>query len=370
MSVEVESPEPRIAIIRTSDRTTFKRCRRKWGISSHFHRNRTESESAEYLWLGTGGHFALEDWYGYNNYGHPVEAFRAYCHAQKVYANQHAQYRLPESYDEQVELGEALLNYYVDYWLEGRDPLETLWVDGVPQVEVQCTARLPYSNEHYDEVYYQATFDRVVVVDNELWVLDYKFYNRDWTPNMDFDAQMSAYIWLAQSLYQDLGMPVRGAIVQKHFKKVPKQPRILKDGSLSGDKSQATTHRLYREAMINMYGEVANAPIKCQETLSALALKETENRDDYIARDKTERTQAQIESTGEQILMELPEMLNPHIALYKNDTKDCSYDCSFRDICLMMDDKVDWENYLETMTINRTEDRKSWRMHLPLPQPV
>src|SRR5690606_20795419 len=178
----------RVAIIRTSDRIAFKRCRRKWSLTSHLRHNRVHTESASHLWLGSGCHYALEDYHGYNFYKHPAEAFRAYVAAWKKHAQQ-TRFQLPPDIDELIALGESLMDYYT-IWLQNRDPLQTLWVDGVPQVEVKVLIELPFESPHYDKVLYQAELDRVVVIDDELWVVDYKFYNRDWTPDPDYDPQM------------------------------------------------------------------------------------------------------------------------------------------------------------------------------------
>lgn len=351
-----------IAIIRTSDRISFKRCRRKWSWTSHLQLNRDTSEAASYLWLGTGCHYALQDFHGWNYYKSPVEAFRAYVHAQREWVKRNPHRKLPMAWTEQAELGEALMEYYL-IWLQGRDPLQTYWHNGVPQCEVKCSIQLPFSNEHYDEVYYQATLDRVVIdSDGNLWVQDYKFYNRDWTPQPDFDAQMSAYIWIASLMYD---RPVVGAILQKHFKKVPEPPRILASGKLSSDKNQNTSAPMYKERLIQMYGAVENAPLSNRQCYEALLLSEDIERDDFIRRDRTRRNENQIAATYAQIMMELPEMLNPELPLYKNDTKDCSWDCAFNDICQMMDQGLDWESTLLDTTVNRDAEDESWQQHLP-----
>ncbi len=312
--------------------------------------------------MGTGGHYALEDYHGYNYYKHPVEAFRAYNQAYRLHIQKTPNLVLPEEIDEQLELGEAILEYYL-LWLKNRDPLETLWVDGKPQCEIKGSIPLPQlANEHYDEVYYQFTLDRVVVIEGELWVLDYKFYNRDWVTAPEFDSQMSAYIWAASCLYD---RPVAGAILEKHFKKIPKDPRILRNGDLSGAKDQDTTYHQYREVMIDMYGSVDKSPPNCRETLTVLAAKEGPESDGFIQRMRTTRTEIEIGSIGAQIMMEGADMLNKDLPLYKNDTKDCSWDCGFSDICLMMDQGHDWEGALELLTVDRNQGDDGWRDNLP-----
>src|SRR5690348_13460937 len=91
------------AHIRTSDRYTFRRCRRKWGWSSHLHNNLEPSSTQEHFWFGSAMHWALEDFHGYNRYGSPVEAFRAYHDAWL--RNAQLRKMLPDNHTELLELG-------------------------------------------------------------------------------------------------------------------------------------------------------------------------------------------------------------------------------------------------------------------------
>lgn len=356
------------AVIRTSDRIAFKRCRRKWDFASGLRQNLTPSQGPNYFWIGTGGHFALEDYHGYNNYGHPAEAFRAYVEAWRQYSSK-SRMQMPDDWKEQAELGTALLDYYM-LWLQERDPLPTHWVDGIPQVEVKAEIALPMEyfspeiQDMYDEgVFYQCTLDRVVNVDGELWLQDYKFYKQFSQAMLEFDTQMSAYIWCGHVMYPDA--PIAGAILQEHKKDLPNPPRILQSGDISVAKNQKTTHRLYRQGLIDMYGEVNNAPSANIGLLNHLAGIESKDRDAFIRRSWSVRTPEQAVSTGQKILMEAEDMLNPNIPLYTNETKDCSWDCSFQDVCIMMDRNDNWEDVLRETTVSRIDETDDWREYLP-----
>lgn len=310
----------------------------------------------------------MEDYHGYNNYGHPAEAFKAYVDAWKRYS-QKTRHQMPDDWKEQAELGVALMDYYL-VWLEGREPLDTLWVDGIPQVEVKVEIQLPHEyfpphiQDHYDEgIFYQATLDRVVVEDGDYWLLDYKFYKNMQQDHLEFDPQMSAYTWCGHVMYPE--MPLKGAILQQHRKDVPNPPRILSAGGLSVAKNQKTTHRLYRQAIIDMYGDVANAPGNVVATLNDFAGRESKDRDAFIRRDYTVRTPEQIASTGQKILMEAEDMLNMELPLYPNETKDCSWDCSFQDVCIMMDRRDSWNDILLETTVSRSDETDDWREYLP-----
>lgn len=358
----------RVAVIRTSDRQLFKRCRRKWSLQSGLRMNLDTLDRPSYFWLGSGGHFALEDYHGYNVYGHPVEAFRAYVRAQKLWAAKSKQ-RLPSDLDELVSLGEGILDNYL-LWLRNREPLQTLWVDGEPQVEIRCTVDLtPYINAdllelaEVDKVVYQGTLDRVVVVDGELWVQDWKFYKTlNNSPYLDFDQQMSSYVWLANTIYPQ---GVVGAILHQFRKALPNAPKILGSGKLSVAGNQGTTHTLYRDAIQEIYGEVNKAPRPVMDCLNDLASRENADRDDFIRRDRTRRTPEQQQAEGTRILMEIEDMLNPDLPLYTNHTRDCSWDCGFQEICLMIDRNDHWQAALEESSVSRDAETDDWREYLP-----
>src|SRR5215831_6727910 len=114
------SGQSKTAVIRTSDRIAFKRCRRRWGWSSHLRGNLGTKESSGPLWFGTGMHFALEDFHGYRTYGTPASAFAAYCDA--CYRNR-SKVQTPGDYHELRDLGIGMMTYY-EQWLSERDPLK------------------------------------------------------------------------------------------------------------------------------------------------------------------------------------------------------------------------------------------------------
>ncbi len=352
----------RIAVIRTSDRGTFKRCRRKWGWSSPLRQNRTTRDSPSYFWIGTGGHFALEDYHGYNHYRHPVEAFKAYVFACKKQQHKLG-FGLPDDWQEQTELCEGILENYL-IWLTNRDPYETVWIAGVPQVEITCHIPLPVDPPPgFDKLVYQFTLDRLVKIADEYWIEDWKFYKQFEQGGLEFNQQMSAYIWAAQTIYD---FPIAGGIVHEFKKKLPHQPKVLASGTISTARNQGTTHGLYRDALVKLYGDVKRAPSSNIKCLNYLALAESEDRDDFIKRTKTRRTEMQQQAEGTKILMELEDMCNPNLPLYTNPTRECAWDCSLQDVCLMMDRDDDWEYLLEESTVQRAEEMGQWRKYLDL----
>ena len=350
----------KVAYIHTSDRILFKRCRRRWGWMSPLKGNLAISQPATYFWLGQGIHFGLEDFHGYDQYGSPRKALEAFCDA----CRRTPRLELPDDWEEALELGQGMMDYYLA-WLENRDPLKTLWIDGVPQVEVPFEIPLPDEiarSYGYDKVFYAGTFDRVATDEFDLsWLVDYKSAIQFQTGHFPTDSQVGSYIWAGSSLYD---RPFQGLIYQQHRKALPVPPPTLQSGRISTNKSQNTTRILYREALLNLYGAIEKAPAGNVEFLNRLAMEEFEEADRFIRRDRISRNAHSVEAEGVKILLEAEEMLNPDLPLYPNPTRDCSWDCPLLEPCISLDDGSDWEASLKGITQPRLEARDEWRANL------
>ncbi len=360
----------RVAVIRTSDRGNFKRCRRRWGWSSHMRKNLTPKTTVDYFWLGSGVHYAAEDFHGYNIYGHPAKALQAYFDATTIPGSREA----PENWRDHTELGLAMMEYYADHWLRNRDPLKTWYRNGKPVVEINFEIPIPFDQTKleewgYDKVVFVGTIDRIVIDELErLWVLDYKTAKTIATDHFATDPQISAYIMAAHALFNE---PIAGMIYQQHLKAVPEEPKILASGRVSLNKQQRTTHSLYRETLKALYGDVQRAPGDNVKFLNTLLEGETENADRFIRRDYIARNEQQSASESVKILLECEDMLNPNLPLYPNPTKDCSWDCQFKSPCVSLDDGSDFEYELD-IGFETAQERGSdtWRQHLKQPQQI
>lgn len=190
-----EERQERIAVIRTSDRIMFRRCRRRWGWNSHLRGNIGPKQNPAPLWMGTGFHFALEDCHGINKYGHPATAFEAYVEATKRSARRDPN-RLPADIVELTDLATGMLRYYWDEWLIARDKLVTYVHAGIPQTEVNFRVEVPWEagKYGYDKVVYSGTLDRVVIDEHgQLWIVEYKTAKTIQTLHYSNDSQISTY---------------------------------------------------------------------------------------------------------------------------------------------------------------------------------
>lgn len=370
-------------IIRTSDRIAFKSCRRKWGFSSHLKMNMSPKALAAPLWFGSAIHYAMEDYHGHNFFGHPREAFKAYC----ISTAQNYKRELPSDAQDHYELGKAMMDYYVHYWLGRypRKPHSTYWRKNPetgleePQVEVNFEIEIPINETDHPRLYrhmralgadcvlYRGTLDGVAIDEfGHLWVVEYKTAKVFQNTHYQTDPQVTTYVWAASLIYD---LPVAGVIYMQFVKKEPEHPRILSSGEVSTAQNLATSYPLYQEQLENLYGDVMKAPSKNQAKLNELMRAETEERDRYIIREKIHRNTQHCSSEAQKILMELEDMLNPDLPLYPNPTRDCSRMCSFLTPCVNMDDGSDWEELLLEQYSQRDQalDRM-WRARLPSPQ--
>jgi RecB family exonuclease len=350
-----------------SELATFRRCRRRWALSSPNMANlEPVGQSPEALWFGSGVHFALEDFHGYNIYGGLSRALRAFDVATRD--------RRPENAADLIALGSGMLAHY-ERWGEHRNDFDTLWVDGVPQVEVNW--RVPVRGIDPELAQLGGTFDRLVVDPHgRVWVLDWKTCGQFNTSKLDLDAQTSVYLWAYRELF---GVPAEGMVYVQLKKAVPEPPRCLKNGALSVDKSQNTTWDLYREAMLEVYGERAfDAKTAQLEFLAWLRDQEDDSGDRFIRRDLVRRNEAQLEATADYLAAQVRELLPladgvwpddlRWEGLYPNPTHDCGM-CPFHSLCLSMDDGSDWRSMIDSgLYAQRERTNTPWRKHLPDPR--
>jgi hypothetical protein len=364
--------------VHTSDRQTYKRCRRKFGWGSTLRDNLVRiGPDHKAFFLGTGFHFALEDWFGYRRFEHPALAFAAYYDAQKTED-------LPDEAEEVLELATGMLAYYVEDWLEDHpEEFETLVVDSVPQVEVEVaidiTGLLWDSAGHINhpwlqqtlgdgEVHYVTTFDRVVIDQHQrIMGLDYKTAAQFDELNLQTNPQAGAYDWAMDLFYTPVGYKPEGIIWQQHKKVVPEQPKVLIGGHLSTDKRQSTTYRLYKRALREQFDSI---PEKYNDILATLGEQQDYWGDRFVRRDLLRRNQTQREVEQGKIIAEVLEMLNPELALYPNPTKDCSWDCPFKAPCLAKDDGSDYEYILSSEYDQWAGYKDDWRSRVKYPEAI
>ena len=411
--------------IRTSGRRVFRRCMRKWGFQSSIKMNlqRKGTEQNINFWFGSAIHFAMEDFFGYNRFGDLTKAFQAYYAA-------FPEYDRPAGADEHYFLGMSMLEYFKEWYPKHNQDMQfqTVWLDekgqevspGTPGARplieesfILGLGKTTWIREDTEEVvdpsadwlsrdedgryyfiesnhgqpqmaweqkrvyvtevpiYYHGTLDRVVRDRlGRWWIMDWKTAKGADTNKLDTDDQISAYMWAAEQWFQ---RPIHGFVYVQLTKDVAKPPKRLANGTLSVDKKQKTTYNLLRKEIIKDYGEVRKAPAKLVEYLNYLAGEETPEGDRFIRWDLVTRNKEQKISTYHHIQAEVDLMIRPDQHLFPNPTRDCIWDCPFRDACLMMDrgqqDQVQaWlDEYFEPRPREEDGNIDPWRKNIPWP---
>lgn len=338
----------------------FKRCRRKWYISSPFGMFKKPKQIKDlispYLWQGSGFHFALEDYHGHNNFGCPIEALKAYveCHLDS---------ERPVEWESILENSIDMLNIYKE-WHENMKidhEYKTAYIGGKPAVELNFALELENIRFNDLPVYFGGTIDRLVQdKEGKYWILDYKTAKVFDTSKLPLDTQITAYCWAAE---QYLDIPIEGMIYLQVHKSPPKPPKVIKTG-ISTDKKMRTTYKLYKQALLDMYGSLDGVPDKNLEYLNELS---THGYEMFVNQSYVKRNTYNKHTFYNQILAIAADMTNENLPLYPSPTKDCSWDCSFRELCIAMEHGDDINFHLD-MLEQREESlddvEPTWKLRL------
>ena len=193
---------------------------------------------------------------------------------------------------------------------------------------------------------------------------------RTWVMRQGDLIAVTGNCWTASKIYPD--REIAGVQYMQFKKDLPQMPKILASGKVSTDARMGTTHSLYKQRLLDMYGDIQKAPAENIRFLNALVHDEDDEGDKFVIRQQIERNAHQIAAQEAKVRMELEEMLNPDLPLYPNPTRDCSWQCPLQAACIAMDDGSDWERILEAYvgpvnSRDTTEDLR-WQNHLPNPQ--
>lgn len=339
--------------IRTSERISFKKCRRLWDYTSQNRMGLEPVRMNNNLSFGIAIHVGLEKYYDpkYWDLDDQSKLQRAIIGFTVTIEKQRAEERKAnlgslsiereEEYDELTNLGAAMLTHYGD-WAPERD--REL---GLTPLSVEEAIKVPIGEVNGETIYYQARIDMVARhADDGIYLWDHKtaaYVSGDHT-FLDLDTQISSYFWIYN---QKFGEMPKGMVYNELAKKVPQPPKQLKNGTLSQDKRQSTTLELY-VAEIDRLG-LDSEPYSAM--LAFLAAKEN----DYFLRTTVTRTPAEIATQSEYIRQEIVDMLyDPSI--YPNPSKLYCNNCEFRAPCTTRNEGQDDSFLLQDSALYRKRE--------------
>jgi len=160
---------------------------------------------------------------------------------------------------------------------------------------------------------------------------------------LDLDEQMTGYAygyWRVHNRERLADQIVYDVL----SKKVPAEPRVLKSGELSKDKSQDTVYSLYRKKIKEMKLD----PNDYWEVLETLQEKGWSN---YFIREASPRNVEQLKNYENRVRIIFEEMRaaieDPQIAYPSPGPIKCPH-CPFRDVCVSMEDGSDAQYLLDS----------------------
>jgi len=322
--------------VRTTERRTFKRCRRKWQYS--YVEGLEPIRRSSPLWVGTAVHNGLEAYY----LQHPPDPARAmeainrffFMERQRLGYNQ-MDGADRDAFNEDAELALGMLNHYLK-WAPKYDDFEVVETEFYAEVPLAKGIRLTLRADGL-----------LIDKSNDAWLFEHKTtaqidQEAAW---LELDDQASTYTWMFGQLAEgkgwvlrdgklvpiaQVGPPpqIRGMLYNFLLKQVPHEPIVNKDGTLSvASKNLTCTAEDYEAAF---KGSPGQGDAKYEDFIQKLRAKK------WFHRLKVYRSSAEMDRFMPAVEAEISEMEEARarpILAYRNPTKDCQWDCAFMVMC-------------------------------------
>lgn len=268
-------------------------------------------------------HDALEKWYppGRERGVHPAKTFQELVDSHKETAEGYARVMWDQDgdYAELEELGLAMLEGYVEEY--GEDPhIEIIQ----PEQDFQIDIYDPETNKYvvtavgtFDAIY----FDHIV---QKYGLLEHKTWKSVRTKHLQLDEQASTYWALAAPWLREQGFFKDDEDISVMLYNVLR--KSLPDERPRNEKGQ----------YLNQNGSVSKRqPAPYFERIPIY--RDVHDREALIRRLVQEATEIKMAREGD-------------LAVYKNPTYSCPYDCDFFDICELHEVGGDWEEFMKMTT--------------------
>lgn len=313
---------------RNSEVNDFLRCRKKWDW--RWNQGYTPKKQNDKLFFGNLMHKFLETLYKTGWYSDAVNASIKFYNETSVGQDPVASQEIWDMFCE-VSSG------YVDKWWENDKEWEIIATEFEFEVPLD------------DEITYTGTIDLMFEYKGKVWFMDHKTTSSldIYDNNSRMDRQISRYWWALKRLGYDVG----GFIYNIILKDYPVPPKLLKSGKLSTAKTQNTTLELFHEAIAYNGLNV----LDYNDYINYL----TEQPREYFRRVDVKRTDAELANAMFEFYYQAKEanglkQSGEREFIYRNITKDCSWDCPFMDAC-----KADMDgsniDFLMNMAFNKEE---------------
>jgi hypothetical protein len=321
-----------------SDVMTFLSCRMKWDISSPNRRSlRHKATPRMYLTTGSALHYSIEAAEKHPDES-PVRVATEYLAAERearveAYRAENGSAPWPaemEKFDEGAELALGLINQYFEHY-GTENPLED---QGLEYLATEVPFKIDISEmTGIEGARFVGTWDGIAVDGQErLFLVENKSYTqKPDLQDLQVHFQTTGYAVAWEML---TGTSLTGALYNGVAKKLIKEPRRLKDRSLSADVSQQTTYHKFVRALAQD-GISVHHP-KYAKILEKLKGLEDEGDTRFFYREKFYYNQTQIENWTSEFVSIVQEMANEPTIYRTVPYNGCGpqgSDCWYRDVC-------------------------------------
>lgn len=360
--------------VHTSERRSFRGCRRRWDWVRQGYYPVTTARPLEF---GTAFHIAMETLFNPTTwkFQHTAlgalaeKAFVETCNEQrKQYLWARDEYALEgeeaDDYDERVELGRGMIRYFV------KRQLPILQDRYVPtHVEVSFDVPLLLANRHIlcrcsacrqsfakagggrwkgNPVVFSGRVDAIVHdMQGGYWIVDWKTASalRDIEIYLELDDQVAGYCY---ALRRAMGLNIRGFIyfeIRKAFPLPPPENKVVRLGRrYSVNKSMATDYETYLETVSNQDKEAY------EEGLYDTFLDWLKNEGIIYYRSSTiYKSDYELAQVEENLVAEVLTMLDPNLRIYPMPGQFSCRTCAYQTPCLSQNAGQDYQYSLDTL---------------------
>jgi hypothetical protein len=325
--------------------------------------------TSDALWFGTLVHIALAEWYipGTVRGIHPAETFQKLSdgelrHIKTSYkSGDGALSTTVEKLEDAGKLGVTMMEEYVKHW-----GLEE-WKDVIQAEQTfQIDVEDPRSVERKVLAIYTGTYDDVHrdLRDDTIWLDEHKTAKAISTSHLDLDDQGGSYWATAAAILREKGLigrgeRLRGIMYNFMLKRMPDERPVNAEGyscnkpvkddyidainKAAGDEFFSINPKLSLAALeteaeklgITVYGQPSKNQPKPLFVREAV-MRSPKERASQVARIANELIHMEAVRTGA-------------LPLTKNPTRDCSWDCSFHDMCVLHEQGREWTEYRDRL---------------------
>lgn len=372
--------------IHTSERKSFRGCRRRWDWTSRqMYYPRTTPAPLEF---GVAFHAAMEKFYdpflwekdGLIRQGLALVTFKTVCDEQLLKykkLNGEPETSVLDDYKDRVKLGLNMIRYYTEHVSPFTDhgfrPVEVEVGFEIPILSptdqalwckcAQCQKRW-LRHAGIDEVpedwkglpvTYGGRLDMLAIDEyGRYWIYDWKTTSRILDEDAEaafltLDDQISSYVWALRTL----GMPVAGFVYVEIKKAYPTAPeelsRLYKGRRFSTNKQHLTTPEIYRRHVAE-HDALAYAEGLYDDHLAWLKLEGPK----FHQRHQVHKNDHEVDEVGRNIWLEAQDIIGDPRVYPQPGRFSCST-CLFRQPCIGKNMGEDYRYNLDTMFEKRTK---------------